>query len=505
MAPVSGASERGNTVELRDYLRVLHKQWRLVVLCILLAVGAAAVATLQATPLYRSSVTFFVSTPGEDTSQAYTGGLFSQQRVRSYADIVAGPATARAVADAVPEVAAGEIVDNVTANVVPDTVLLEATVANPSPRRAELIAQGIATSFPDVITALEAPPGGGASPIKVSVVEPPALPTDPVSPRPERNLALALVLGLLLGVGAAVLRESLDRTVKSPDDARDAAGASTIAALTYDRSTADRPLIVADDPRSVRSEAFRQLRTNLQFVQVDGQLRSFVLTSSVAQEGKSTTACNLAITMAQAGLRVCLVEGDLRRPRVAEYLGMEGAAGLTDVLIGRHPVEDVLQPWGDGLLEVLPSGPLPPNPSELLASRGMRELVQALQSRVDLVLVDGPPLLPVTDSAIIATLTDGAVLCVRAGRTRKEQLAHAAEALRAVDARTLGVVLTMVPAKGPDAYHAYGSSYASYASDGTRPHMSQAEAVRALDLPPAREQEEQRPEGPVPIPGSASR
>jgi len=465
-------------VELRDYLRVLRKQWRLMALCVLLAAGAAAVATLQATPLYRSSVTFFVSTPGEDTSTAYTGGLFSQQRVSSYADIVAGPATARAVAEAVPEVRASEVVGNVEATAVPDTVLLEATVTNPSARRAQVIAEGIASSFPTVIAELEAPAGGGTAPIKVSVVEQPGLPTDPVSPQPARNLALALVLGLLLGVGLAVLRESLDNTVKSPEEARDAAGASTLAAIAYDAQTSARPLVVADDPRSVRSEAFRQLRTNLQFVQVDGPLRSLVLTSAVPQEGKSTTACNLAITLAQAGLRVCLVEGDLRRPRVADYLGLEGAAGLTDVLISRHPVEDVLQPWGDGALEVLPSGPLPPNPSELLSSNGMKEVLRALQSRFDLVLVDAPPLLPVTDSAILATLTDGAVLCVRVGSTRREQVAQAAEALRAVDGRLLGVVLTMVPTKGPDAYQGYGS----YQNDVRKPQMSQAEAVRALDL-----------------------
>lgn len=471
-------------MELRDYVRVLRKQWRLIVLCVLLAAGAAALVTMQTTPQYRSEVTFFVSTPGQDTSQAYTGGLFSQQRVRSYADIVAGPSAAAAVAETIPGLRVSEVVDDVTATVVPDTVLLEVTVTNASPRRAEQIAQGLADSFPGVITALESPEGGGASPIKVSVVEQPTVANDPVSPRPARNLALALVLGLLLGVGLAVLRETLDNTVKNPEDALDAAGSPTLGAIAYDSQAAKRPLIVSDSPRSVRSEAFRQLRTNLQFVQVDGPLRSLVLTSSVPREGKSTSACNLAITLAQAGVRVCLLEGDLRRPRVADYLGLESAVGMTDVLIGRVKLEDVLQPWGDGMLEVLPSGPLPPNPSELLSSRGMRELMKALEQRFDLVLVDAPPLLPVTDGAILANLTDGAVLCVRVRHTRKEQLTQAADALRSVDAKILGVVLTMVPTKGPDAYQGYGYGYGTYASDARKPQMSTADAARALDLPP---------------------
>lgn len=471
-------------MELRDYVRVLRKQWRLIALCVLLAIGAAALATLQSTPLYRSGVTFFVSTPGEDTSQAYTGGLFSQQRVRSYADIVAGLSTAAAVAEAVPGVRVSEIVDSVTATVVPDTVLLEVTVTNASPLRAEQIAQGLADRFPGVITALESPEGGGAAPIKVSVVERPTVANDPVSPRPVRNLGLALVLGLLLGIGLAVLRETLDNTVKNPDDISAAAGTATLGAIAYDSTAAKRPLIVSDSPRSVRSEAFRQLRTNLQFVQVDGPLRSLVFTSSVPKEGKSTTACNLAITMGQAGLRVCLVEGDLRRPRIADYLGVEGAVGMTDVLIGRVRLEDALQSWGDGTLEVLPSGPLPPNPSELLSSRGMGELMKTLEKRFDLVLVDAPPLLPVTDGAILATLTDGAVLCVRAGSTRTEQLAQAAQALRAVEAKILGVVLTMVPTKGPDAYQGYGYGYGTYRSDTRKPQMSGEDAVRALELLP---------------------
>jgi len=471
-------------MELRDYVQVLRKQWRLIVLCVLLAAGAAALLTMRATPQYQAQVTFFVSTPGEDTSSAYTGGLFSQQRVRSYADIVAGPATAQAIAQAVPGLDSSAIVDRVTATVVPDTVLLDTTVTDSSPERAQQIAQGLADEFPQVIDALERPTEGGASPIKVSVVEQPTLPTSPVSPRPARNLALAVVLGLLLGVGVAVLREALDNTVKNPEDTRDAAGAATLGAITYDANTKNKPLIVSDSPRSVRSEAFRQLRTNLQFVQVDGPLRSLVLTSSVPKEGKSTTACNLAITMAQAGLRVCLVEGDLRRPRVADYLGMEGAVGMTDVLIGRVPLEDALQPWGDGMLEVLPSGPLPPNPSELLSSRHMSELIHALEQRFDLVLIDAPPLLPVTDSAIMSTLTDGAVLCVRVRQTRKDQLAQAADALRAVDAKILGVVLTMVPTKGPDAYQGYGAGYGAYDTDIKKPQMSDADAGRALDLPP---------------------
>ncbi|MDB5819126.1 MAG: putative polysaccharide biosynthesis protein, partial [Rhizobacter sp.] len=187
------------------------------------------------------------------------------------------------------------------------------------------------------------------------------------------------------------------------------------------------------------------------------------------QEGKSTTTCNLAIALSQAGLRVILVEADLRRPRLATYMGLEGAVGLTNVLIGSAKLEDVLQPWGSNALEVLPSGPTPPNPSELLGSQQMQELIAQLEGRADLVLLDAPPLLPVTDAAVLSSLTSGALMIIRAGSTTRDQAKSALAILRGVDTAVYGVVLNMVPTKGPGAYR-YGYYGYGYETDGmTRP------------------------------------
>ena len=174
-----------------------------------------------------------------------------------------------------------------------------------------------------------------------------------------------------------------------------------------------------------------------------------VVTSPSAEEGKSTTSCNLAITLAQAGLRTILVEADLRRPRVADYMGLEGAVGLMSVLSGLATLEDALQPWGRNAMWVLASGPLPPNPSEVLGSHQMIDLLKSLDDRADVVVFDSPPLLPVTDAAVLARLTDGAVLVVRHGSTRKEQVTRALEALQNVDAKLLGTVLNRAPGQGP--------------------------------------------------------
>jgi capsular exopolysaccharide synthesis family protein len=229
---------------------------------------------------------------------------------------------------------------------------------------------------------------------------------------------------------------------------------------------------VQADPRSPRAESFRTLRTNLQFLNTEGTSRSFVVTSSVPSEGKSTTAANLAIALADAGGRVLVVDADLRRPKLAEYMGLEGAVGLTDVLIGRAELLDVIQPWGKGSLYVLPAGKIPPNPSELLGSPTMVNLIALFEKEFDYVLFDAPPLLPVTDAAILGKSVGGALVVVSAGHTHKNQLKGAVAALQNVDARIAGFIVTMLPTKGPDAYGYGRYGYGGYGYGYTEPENS---------------------------------
>jgi capsular exopolysaccharide synthesis family protein len=286
------------------------------------------------------------------------------------------------------------------------------------------------------------------------VVQPAVAPTEPSS----IGLAVVLVLGVLVGLAAGVVvalaRNALDTTVKRLDVLGAASGAPNLGAIAHDPLVPRRPLTVHEDPRSPRAEAFRQLRTNLQFVDVDRAHKVIVLTSAMPAEGKTTTVTNLAIALASAGVRVLLVEADLRRPKLADLLGLERAAGLTSVLAGRLPLEDAIQPWSGGV-HVLASGPLPPNPSELLASQQMELLVGRMRRGYDVVLIDTPPLLPVTDAAVLAPVTDGVILVCRFRQTTRLQLEAAAEALRAVSARVLGTVFTMVPGPGRRGYAKY--------------------------------------------------
>jgi capsular exopolysaccharide synthesis family protein len=302
------------------------------------------------------------------------------------------------------------------------------------------------------------------------------VPAGPVSPNPVRNIGLGLVLGLLVGLGAALLRDTFDTSIKSERDVKDATDETVIGGITYDPESSKHPLIVQSDPHGPRAEAFRSLRTNLQFIDVANPPKSIVVTSSLPGEGKSTTTANLALSLAETGLSVVVIEGDLRRPRLLDYLGFEGSVGLTDVLVGRVEVDDVLQPFGRTGLRLLGAGPIPPNPSELLGSANMERLVEDLCNRFDYVLIDAPPLLPVTDAAVLSTIVDGAIVVVGAGVAQREHVRRAIESLDAVNGSILGIILNRVRAKDG------GAGYGTYEYD----YRPESERQRAKDRGPRR-------------------
>jgi capsular exopolysaccharide synthesis family protein len=441
-------------VDWREALRAVVRHWWLVVVATVVSVGIAGVLTATAEPQYRSSLTFFVSAPGQGVTESYQGGLFSQQRVKSYAALLNGDRLAAAIASSPRiDLPASAIRSKISGRVVPDSVLLEVTVTDTDPRRARAIASELARDFVALVEDLETPPGARTPAATVAVVSGPSLNLTPVSPQPVRNLGVGLVLGLLLGVAAALTRSALDVTISSADQLRQLTGMPVLSNIPLEAAAKGSPLIMSEDPQSTFAEAVRHLRTNLRYVDVDHELRVMVITSSVESEGKSTTAVNLALAFARAGQRVLLIEADLRRPKISNYLGIEGAVGLSNVLAGLAEYEDVVQPWGQHEFWVLPGGFVPPNPSELLGSRQMADLVARVRNQFDIVLIDAPPLLPVTDAAVVAKLADGAVLVVRHGRTSRARITAAVTSLHTIDVRILGTVLTMTPVGRRGAYY----------------------------------------------------
>lgn len=457
-------------MELRDYLRVLRHRWKVIAVCTFVALCFASAFTLTATPQYASSARMFVSTAPSDTAEAYQGGLFSAQRVTSYADLARSRELAETVIGKLDlRIDPSELEAKVSAEVVPETVILELTVEDQDPSEAQAIAQGYAEGLTDMIRELETPPGKTSSPIKATIVDAASRPQEPVSPQPARNLGLGLILGLLFGMGLAVLRDTLDNSVSSADDLTAVTDAPMLGAIAYDSGTRDQPLVTSLDSHAPRAESFRVLRTNIQFVDVDTDDKVFVVSSAVPEEGKTTTSVNLAITLAQAGHRTLLIEGDLRRPRAAEALGMDNAVGVTTVLLGRVPLDEAVQKHSGTDLHVLGSGAVPPNPAELLQSNAMSELLLSVRERYDMVIIDAPPLLPVTDAALLASQSDGAMLVVRHGKTTKDQVANSVDRLAQVDAKLVGVVLNMVPISKRRSGYGYGYGY-GYSPDEGRSH-----------------------------------
>ena len=451
-------------MDLRDYLRVLRRQWVLVVVGLLLGTAVGVVIILRATPLYSSTVRLFVSTPGSDTANAqmYQGGLFSQQRVTSYADLIKGSTVAEKVLSRVgSDETPATLVNQITATADPDSVILQITVTDSSPARAQLLAQTTAEVFTDYVGELESAEDPARSPIRAAIVDSANLPVGPVYPRPLITIGLGAIIGLLLGLAAAWLRETLDTSLKTVDEVQKITGASMLGSVFFDPGATKKPLISGLSPHAPRVESFRVLRTNLQFLDVDGESKSYAITSPLPGDGKSTTSINIAIASAEAGRRTLLLEGDLRRPKFGEYLDLEGEVGLTTVLIGEAELADAIQPWGRSGLDVITSGSLPPNPAELLQSKAMAAVMAELRRRYDVIIVDAPPILPVTDAALIAAQTSGAILVLRHGRTTRDQAAGARQRLDSVGAQVLGTVFNFVPQRAISSYgYGYGYGYA---------------------------------------------
>ncbi|MFI7642201.1 polysaccharide biosynthesis tyrosine autokinase [Nonomuraea sp. NPDC049400] len=449
-------------MDLLYFIRLARKNWVLILLSLIISLGAAVVVTANMPPKYVATITMLFSSYDKrgGFSPAYQVGTLSEG-VQSYADLLT---SRRMVSQLTTAEDVPRLQQNITAEVVPGTVLLRAMVSDQTPARAASLANALGAKFALLVDQIERPTPTSRPTVKVTIVDQAEVPKEPVSPMPVVNLLVAMMIALVVAFSSLILRDRLDTTIKSPHELQEKSNSSTLGIIGYERTARRHPLIVRTQGRSSRAEAFRSLRTNLQFIGIDRQPKSLVITSCLPNEGKSSTCSNLAITLAQAGWRVLLVDADLRRPRLPDYFGIEGAVGLTDVLIGKARLDEVIQTWGEPRLFLLPSGQIPPNPSELLGSRIMRQLLDQLTDKFDIVIIDAPPLLPVTDAATLAAVCDGVMLVAKYGGTRQEHLERAIEQLSSVSARILGTVLNFVPAKASK-YGGYGYGYGYYESE----------------------------------------
>jgi capsular exopolysaccharide synthesis family protein len=455
--------------EFGQYLQIARKWWWLIVLSTLVAAGVSFQVSEMLPPVYRASTTLLVRVGG--LTDDYTAILASEHLAATYKELL----TKRPVIEAAAQTLGldpRQTEEKVQVRLIPSTSLIELTVEDSDPRLAAEIANRIVTAL--IETARES---GGTRDRDFVVVEPATEPLEPASPRKLSNTLVGAMVGFALAAGTAFLFEYLDDTVKTPDDVSQTLGLGTLGIIGR-LAKREEPLVIVSQPFSPVAEAFRALCTNVRFSNVDRPLRTLLVTSPNLAEGKSITAANLAVAMAQAGLRVVVVDADLRRPRLHQLFGLDPTRekdtgdrpwwGLTGSLLeGR--IDGMLHTVQVDGLSILPSGELPPNPVEVLGSQHMQKVLHKLAEQADIVLIDSPPVLPVADATALAQAADGVLLVLHAGKTRRRAARHALESLRQVGANLVGIVLNAVPAhRGSDYYYQYHKYYGD--GNGRRRH-----------------------------------
>jgi capsular exopolysaccharide synthesis family protein len=439
-------------MDFRDYLAVLRRRWPLVVAMTVLGVLAAA-AYLAAVPKsYVAASVVFVTAQGADTvGDLQQGNDFSQQAVKTYAEVAKSPVVLGPVIDRLGlDDTAEELALKLDISVRLDTTVFQITSTESDPERAAQVANAVAESAIDTITTLEASDSVDGVPlVRLDQIQTATVPLEPASPKTRTVLPLGLFVGLALGFAITLIAAVLDTRIQGPSEVASITDRPLLATIPVHRRAKKNPLIVRSNPEGRSGEAFRTLRTNLRYLE-STDARSVLVTSPRDGEGKSTIAANLAWSLAQSNFSVILVDTDLRSPRVGAIVQVDGTVGLTDVILGYAGLDDAIQRTDHPDLSVLLAGSEQPNPSELLGSAELATIIESLESRFDYVIIDSPPVLSYTDAAVVSVVASGTVVAVSSGRTRRGQLRAALLTLANVGVTPLGTVLNRVQPSGLD-------------------------------------------------------
>ena len=433
---------------VQNLAQILRVRWKLICGAMVVAVLGALAYTLLATPQYQASTRLFVATTSDGTnSQTYDGGLFAERRVLSYTELLTGEVLAQRTIDRLGlDMSAGELQAEIEASVPINTVLIDVTVSDRNPARARDIVNALADEFVVMAAGLETPQLGAEPNARVIILQRAAISDDPVNSKLVRTLGIAAALGAFIGVFLALVRDRTDDKVRSSADIERATGVGLLAEIPFEAGRRNETLASFENDHSATAEVFRELRVNLRFLEVAEGPRVIVVASALPDEGRTTTAINLALALAEANNNVVVVDGDMRRPQVATLLGLGGSAGLSTVLTGEVSLADALQQTRFPRVTALASGAVPPNPTTLLESQAAKDVLDELGRNFDHVIVDSPSLL-VTDAALLAATSQGVLMVARFGRTKRSRLEAAISTLRRAGAPLLGAVLTMTPAK----------------------------------------------------------
>ena len=460
--------------DLLAYLRILRRWiWLIVGISILAAATSAAVSS-QLPKQYESTTVALVN-PKQGLLTSADAGVAVQldQLVQTYAQLVnIEPVRQSLISDGVPRNSV-QLQKALTVKREPNTTLIDITVRDRNPSVAFQVARNIIPAFNSSLDAIQTSALGKATTSRldsmVPAQVPPTAPIGPVSPNILLNTAAALVAGLLISTGLVFLIERLDNRIHTEVDVRTELALTPLGSIarTVPKQPGHAPrgvmaLTTMTHPMDSVSEAYKAIRTSLLFSSTDRPVRTLIVTSTAPGEGKTSTACNLAVVMAQAGNRVILVDADFRRPTLSKIFRLPDNVGLGNLVLGDRSLDEALGDTEVANLKVLATGPIPPNPSELLSSRPMAAILPQLAAAADFVIFDTPPVAAVTDATVLASKCDGVILVVEAGRTAGPAVIRTRDTLLGVNARMLGVVLNKQRSRNSsDGYYYYYTPNAS--------------------------------------------
>jgi capsular exopolysaccharide synthesis family protein len=421
-----------------------------------------------------------------DISALAQGSNFTQQRVKSYAQLISAEGTlAPVIQELHLKTTPVELAKEIKATVPVDTVIIDVTVKDQSPAMAMNIANAVATAFSNSVQILELPGMTGESSVKATLSRQATLPTSPVSPKLSLNVALGILMGFSIGLLIAIIIHFGDLTVKNSDHL---AGLPLLGVFKFEKKAKSQPLVSRLQPYAARTEEFRQLRTSILHQVEKHGLGVIGITSALPVEGKTTTSINFAYSLQEAGYGVLLIEADMRRPQISQYiynnnkLGKElGLSSLLQVTSNTSlPREIKKSIFYDELnkIDIIFAGMVPSNPTELLSNGNLVRILASVRKSYDFVILDCPPVLPIADSPVLASVVDQFILVVRAGTTRIQQFKGAVEILQKVNAGIMGVVLNMIPVGRKS--DEYGYQYGSYRAYGY--NSTPGYAPRDIDL-----------------------
>lgn len=451
-------------VDIKDLFFILRKRLEMIILLILISILITGIFSfLILKPKYEASTTLMAGKPSGNQFQGgreYDDLMINEKLVHTYATLIRSKdVSENVITNLGLGISFKKFSKKINVDLVENTEIIKIMVIDKNPNTAAEIANETADVFIDSVREF-------MDIESIQIIDRAEIPDKPIRPRPILNMAIGGVLGIMIGVFTTFILEYLDQSIKTPEDVEKYLKLSNLGAIPKVDSK-EINLISLVDPKSPITEAFRTLRTNIQFSNIDKDLQTLVITSSTRSEGKSTIATNIAGTIAQDNKRVLLIDCDLRKPRIHRIARVINTEGLTNILAGENTMDEVSFMYQRlENLHMLTTGPIPPNPSELLGSKKMKGFIEEIKKEYDIIILDCPPVGIVTDAAILSNIVDGVILVAAVAETNIDDVVRTKELLDKANANIIGTVLNKVPIGGRSQYkYGYYQNYGYYEED----------------------------------------